>query len=138
MPAYSRDSGTGVLPPPVGEPAYLVVGFSSDGPVHVVWARPNVIIGGDHVQAELVTCRIGPEGGVGFAYGDVSQICVGERPAEGATLREGDQLLLRLVGEQEWPSVVDGIDIAYVDGWRPGLQRAGSPVIMQPVETATP
>jgi hypothetical protein len=126
--------------PEVGVPAYIDLGLSpsaGDGPLHILWARPNVTIGAGHTRADLVVCGVGPEGGVGIVYGDVSAMCIDERPAAGATARPGDQVLLRVVSDSTWPTVVDGVAIAYVDAWRPGVQRAALPVVMEAVE-ATP
>lgn len=77
---------------------------------------------GDELDALI--CR----GGSVSATRDPSAFCTAVVPAQDATLRPGDQLVLEVVADEPGRLVLDGLRISYRDGWQWGEQRAGRAV----------
>ncbi|NYG55580.1 hypothetical protein [Nocardioides perillae] len=87
----------------------------------VGWDR-SALGAGDELTAHV--CR----GGSVSATRDPSAFCTSVVPAEGTTLRPGDQLVLEVVAEEPGRLVLEGLRVAYRDGWQWGEQQAGRTV----------
>jgi hypothetical protein len=89
--------------------------------------EPQVVKG--NATIDVVACGTSPaKSGVGTGRGSLGEYCEWHKQAEGATLRGGDQLLLRVRSEDPGRLVVRGVKVTYSYGWQRGSQVTGQTV----------
>jgi hypothetical protein len=135
---WSSDPYMYGITPPEGEAVWLDTPVNgSRGDVRLLGAWPAVSVGRS-ADVSLVVCGPGPDSSIGSVYGDEEAVslCSDRREPPGAVLRGADQLVVRVLPDGAQPVVVDSVRVLYLDGFRPGLQRVGGPLVVQPVDAS--
>lgn len=103
---------------------HIDTGLSPGRTVHILRITPRIVEGPEHL-ADQVSFAVCPSGSVGMVGGDLTTFCPSPRPIEGATLGEGDQVVLA-VPIDEARIRIDGFVVTYRSGTRFGHQRTGA------------